>query len=59
MAKEMTEDYKRNAINKALVEMYCSGEKYRNKNRELKERSKTQEVEWIKLKSEHQKQIEE
>ena len=55
MAKEMTEDYKKNAINKALVEMYCSGEKYRNKNRELKERSKTQEVEWIKLKSEHQK----
>ena len=39
VAKTLTADYKRNAINKALTEMYCSGDKYIIKNKELKEKS--------------------
>ena len=40
MTKEMAEDYKKNAINSAFVEMYCSEDKYISKNKELIERSK-------------------
>ena len=36
----MTVDYKRNAINKALTEMYCADQpRYTGKNRDLIEKS--------------------
>ena len=35
----MASDYKQNAINSALIEMYCNEDKYGRKNVELKEKS--------------------
>lgn len=39
MSRDLAADYKTNAINKALAEMYCSGSKYRDRNKLLKEKS--------------------
>ena len=43
MAREMTEDYKQQAINQALLEFFCQGEKYTNKYRDLKENYQSKE----------------
>ena len=48
----MVQDYKRTAINKALIEMYCTGtenEKYSKKYKDLIERSQEKNREWIEL----------
>ena len=37
MASQMTEDYKQQAINQALLELFCNGEKYMTKYDKLKE----------------------
>ena len=52
-AKQMTVDYKRDAINNVITELYCKdGQKYIGKNRDLVERARFGETEWCKLKDE-------
>ena len=58
VAKSLSGDYKRNAINKALVEMYCSGDKYPNKNKALKEKSRPGNAEWVQLRDKHRETVE-
>ena len=45
-----------NAINKSLIEMYCSGEgnrKYGNKYKEIKEKANPDNHEWMRLRDKH------
>ena len=53
LAEDMAEDYKREAVNSAMIEMYCSDDKYRTKNKQLIEKSKTKNKDWILLRDEH------
>ena len=53
LTKNMVEDYKREAVNSAMVEMYCSDSKYRIKNKKIIEKSKTKNKDWILLRDEH------
>ena len=57
VTKDAADDYKRNAVNNALVEMFCSGEKYRSKNKHLIEKSKAMNTEWILLRDSHNVKI--
>ena len=49
----MADDYRRNAVNKAIFELFCSDEKYRTKNKALLERSKATNQEWVQLRDAH------
>ena len=57
LAKEMSEEYKKNVVDKAMVEIFCSEDRYRSKNKKLIERSKAQDNDWIQLKDMYQKKI--
>ncbi len=47
----MTKDYKRDAINNVITELYCNDErKYTGKNRDLIERALFGHTEWRKIK---------
>ena len=49
----MTADYKRDAINNVITELYCEGQrKYTGKNRDLIERARFGDTEWRKIKDE-------
>ena len=49
----MTKDYKKDAINNVITELYCDeGSKYIGKNRDLIERALFGDTEWCKLKDE-------
>ena len=50
ISRELSEDYKRQAVDKAIVEMFCSGGKYRDKNRSLVEKSKRNGDAWLQIK---------
>ena len=49
----MADDYRRNAVNKAIFELFCSDEKYRTKNKHLIERSKASNQDWVQLRDSH------
>ena len=53
----MAKDYKRTAICNALIEMYCSSNKYRVKNTELLEKSQPKNKEWINLRERYKQDI--
>ena len=57
MAESLTVDYKKSAINMALAEMYCSEDKYRMKNTDLKDKSKGANTEWYELKRNHKAKV--
>ena len=57
LAKEISEQYKKNVVDKAIVEIFCSEERYRTKNKKLIERSKAKDGDWIQLKDMYQKKI--
>ena len=58
MAREMTEDYKQQAINQALLEFFCKGEKYTNKYSGLKESYQSMEQQWVRIKREYKDYVE-
>ena len=52
----MANDYKHRAINKAIVEMYCSepkNERYKSKYKDLIERSQPINKDWLELRDHH------
>ena len=53
LSKKMTVDYKREAINNVITELYCKdGEKYITKNKDLIERARFGKTQWQQLKEE-------
>ena len=55
----MTADYKKEAINNVITELYCKeGRKYIGKNRDLIERARFGDTEWCKLKGEFNEKME-
>ena len=55
-ARELAEDYKRQALDQAVVEMYCGGSRFAERNRNLIERSKAS-PDWLMLKERHKRRI--
>ena len=55
-ARELAEDYKRQALDQAVVEMYCGGSRFAEKNKNLVERSKAS-PDWLTLKERHKRRI--
>ena len=57
LAKEISEQYKKNVVDKAIIEIFCSEDRYKSKNKKLIERSKAKDGDWIQLKDMYQKKI--
>ena len=57
LAQQMVIDYKKDAINKFLVELYCNekNSKYMGKNRELIERAQFSREKWHQVKEKYDK----
>ena len=57
-AQKMTKEYKRQAINQALIDMYCDeSHRYLGKNRELIEKAQFADQEWRRIKTIYDEQI--
>ena len=55
LAQQMVQDYKREAINKFIVELYCTGQsrKYLGKNRDLIEKAQFSREKWHRIKEKY------
>ena len=53
LSEELTADYKQQAINQALIEMYCKGDKYHGKYEKLIEKALLKNEEWVRMRDDH------